>query len=171
MTPTVADAADLDAFCAATWPAMRSFHLHRCGGRLHRAEDLAQETFVAVVSELRRGRQVTAPVPWVFGIARHKLHDHYRAERAVARWVAPAEEAEQLADLRRTETTVELRSLVLQALSAVAPQQRAALLLCYVEGLTMAEAARFLNKTPEAVESLLARGRRSFRTAYEKAVA
>ena len=47
------------------------------------AEDLAQETFLAAVAELKRGRAVETPLPWIFGIARHKLLDHYRRRSVV----------------------------------------------------------------------------------------
>ena len=158
-----------DGLCSTLWPETVAFHLRRCGGRVHVAEDLAQETFAAAASELRRGCEVAAPASWIFGIARHKLCDHYRRQRASAGRAAPAEAAERIADSRRTEVVVEQRDTVLAALAATAPQQRAALLLCYVEGLSTAEAGEVLGKSPEAVESLLARGRRAFRAAFEAA--
>ncbi len=52
------------------------------------------------------------------------------------------------------------------ALASVAPSQRAALVLCYVDGFSLAEAAQVLGKSVEAVESLLARGRQSFKRVY-----
>jgi RNA polymerase sigma-70 factor, ECF subfamily len=52
------------------------------------------------------------------------------------------------------------------ALAAVAASQRAALVLCYVDGYSVSEAAGLLSKSVEAVESLLARGRSTFKRAY-----
>ena len=42
------------------------------------AEDLTQETFAAVVIAARTGRPEALTMPWVMGVARHKLIDHYR---------------------------------------------------------------------------------------------
>ena len=69
-------------------PRVYGYFLHRCGGSVPVAEDLTQETFLAAVSELRKGRRVDAPIRWIYGIARHKLLDHYRRQERVER--APA---------------------------------------------------------------------------------
>jgi RNA polymerase sigma-70 factor (ECF subfamily) len=58
------------------------------------------------------------------------------------------------------------RDRAIAALSAVAASQRAALVLCYVDGYSVPEAARLLDKSVEAVESLLARGRQTFKRSY-----
>jgi DNA-directed RNA polymerase specialized sigma24 family protein len=42
---------------------------------------------------------------------------------------------------------------VIAALASVAASQRAALVLCYVDGYSVPEAARLLDKSAEAVES------------------
>ena len=54
------------------------------------------------------------------------------------------------------------------ALATVAATQRAALVLCYVDGFSVAETATLLGRSVEAVESLLARGRRSFKRSYRE---
>jgi hypothetical protein len=59
-------------------PRIYGYFLHRCGGPAALAEDLTQETFLAAVAELKKGRRVDTPIPWIYGIARHKLLDHYR---------------------------------------------------------------------------------------------
>ena len=154
------------AFYADALPRVYGYFLHRCGGRPAVAEELTQETFTAAVRELRKGSDVGAPIPWVFGIARHKLLDHYRREdRARRTWASP-DVLDEVPDDALVDARVEDRTMTAAALSAVAPQQRAALVLCYVDGLSMAEAGRVLGKSEDAVESLLARGRRAFKRAY-----
>jgi RNA polymerase sigma-70 factor (ECF subfamily) len=165
----VLDPADFRDFYDAALPRVCGFFLHRCGGRVSVAEDLTQDTFVAAVGELRKNRAVGAPLPWIYGIARHMLHDHYRAEARARMRSAPAEDADAIADAILTAVRVEDRVLTSQTLAAVAPLQRAALVLCYVDGLSMAEAGDALGKSAEAVESLLARGRRAFKQAYAEA--
>jgi RNA polymerase sigma-70 factor (ECF subfamily) len=142
------------------------YFLHRCGGSVAIAEDLTSETFLAAVRELKREKKVDAPVAWIYGIARHKLVDHYRRQEREERSLALAYEAEEdEAELVVSDDPAS-QERAIAALAAVAATQRAALVLCYVDGLSMAEAARALGKSVEAVESLLARGRQTFKRVY-----
>jgi RNA polymerase sigma-70 factor (ECF subfamily) len=165
----VLDPEGFRAFYDVALPRVYGYFLHRCGGRVNVAEDLTQETFMAAVRELRKQRRVEAGLPWIYGIARHKLLDHYRAEERARKHVAADDDADEVPDPMLVDADVENRALTAAALAAVAPQQRAALVLCYVDGLTMAEAGAALGKSAEAVESLLARGRRAFKRAYLEA--
>jgi RNA polymerase sigma-70 factor (ECF subfamily) len=158
-------AASFDAFSAfyeAALPRVYGYFLHRCGGSVPVAEDLTQETFLAAVAELRRGREVRAPVPWVLGIARHKLLDHYRGERG-----HDAMTLEQQA-IGVAGGVEDGDGRAVAALAAVSSSQRAALVLCYLDGFSAAEIAAALGKSTAAVHSLLERGRASFRRAYEE---
>jgi RNA polymerase sigma-70 factor (ECF subfamily) len=149
-----------------TLPRIYGYFLHRCSGSIPVAEDLTQETFQAAVTELKKRKSVASPIAWMYGIARHKLLDHYRREERAGRQLSVAwdsEEAEQ--DLVVADDS-EARVRAIAALAAVAAPQRAALVLCYVDGFSTAEAATMLGKSVEAVESLLARGRRSFKRIY-----
>jgi RNA polymerase sigma-70 factor (ECF subfamily) len=53
------------------------------------------------------------------------------------------------------------------ALQTLPERQRLALILCHYEDMSMAEAAGVMETTPEAVESLLSRGRRALRKLLE----
>jgi RNA polymerase sigma-70 factor, ECF subfamily len=153
------------AFYDDALPRIYGYFLQRCAGSAPVAEDLTSETFLAAVRELRRGSRVEAPMPWLYGIARHKLLDHYRAEGRRERPFldgsapdAPEPDLAGAADER-----------VGAALAAVAATQRAALVLCYVDGLSANEAAAILGRSVAAVHSLLERGRESFKRAYAEA--
>src|SRR5215207_2417303 len=63
-----------------TLPRVFGYFTARAGGRVAVAEELTQETFLAAVGAVHRGVTVAEPLPWLFGIARHKLLDHYRAD-------------------------------------------------------------------------------------------
>ena len=162
------DAASFGAFYDDALPRVYGYFLHRTGGSSALAEDLTQETFLAAVRELKKGRPDT-PIPWIYGIARHKLIDHYRQR----------ERAEHLlltAEAHVDEVTVEAGSdpgheRVVAALAAVPASQRAALVLHHLDGFSMREVADLLGKTEKAVESLLGRGRESLRRAYLEASA
>ena len=128
------------------------------------AEDLTQETFLASVDELRKGRRPETPIPWIYGIARHKLLDHYRKQ-------ARAEQPLADADLALDKSAFAVqddggRERAVAALAAVPASQRTALVLCYLDGFTAAEVGDELGKSTAAVHSLLERGRESFKRAY-----
>jgi RNA polymerase sigma-70 factor (ECF subfamily) len=162
------EAPDFRAFYEGSLSKVYGYFLCRCGGDRSTAEDLTQETFMAGVRELRRGTVVTAPGPWILGIARHKLVDHYRRREREERKLAAIGGAAEVDDL--LEWTGEAdRDRAIDALGEVAASQRAALVLHYLDGFPVAEVARMLGKSEHATESLLARGRESFKRAYREA--
>jgi len=161
--PLRADPESLRSFYGETLPAVYGYLLHRCGGSAATAEDLTQETFAAAVAELRKGREIDNPPAWVIGIARHKLLDHYRRQARAERVVElPDGDGADLPDDRDGEA----RERTIAALALVPAAQRAALVLRHVDGYSVPEVAGLLGRSVEAVESLLARGRISFRRAY-----
>jgi RNA polymerase sigma-70 factor (ECF subfamily) len=156
------------AFYDDALPRVYGYFLHRCGGSVEVAEDLTQETFVAAVSELKKGRRVATPMGWIYGIARHKLLDHYRRQERAERELLVAFEADEIEGVLVLPDDARARERAVTALVSVAATQRAALVLCYLDGFSVAETAALLGKSVEAVESLLARGRQSFKRAYRE---
>jgi RNA polymerase sigma-70 factor (ECF subfamily) len=152
------------AFYEDALPRIYGYFLHRCGGSVPIAEDLTQETFLASVDELKKGRRPEAPIPWIFGIARHKLLDHYRKQARAEQPLADAGLALDQSALPVQEDGGHERAVT--ALAAVPASQRTALVLCYLDGFTAAEVGNELGKSTAAVHSLLERGRASFRRAY-----
>jgi RNA polymerase sigma-70 factor (ECF subfamily) len=153
------------AFYAEALPCVYGYFFMRCGAEQAIAEDLTQETFMAAVAELNRGRPVTAPLPWIVGIARHKLIDHLRRQRRAGWSLVPWEDALQVvAPMEENELIESGRALA--ALAAVPSPQREALALRHLDGLSVPEVARALGRSVEATESLLARGRVRFRKEY-----
>jgi RNA polymerase sigma-70 factor (ECF subfamily) len=131
------------------------------------AEDLTQETFLAAVSQLQRGVVVEAPRPWLIGIARHRLIDHYRATAGPAgRVVALDDWIDEQPDVRDEIGVFLDREQAIAALNVLAPSQRLVIVLRYLDGLSVPEIARQIGKSVHAVESLLARGRASFKRHY-----
>jgi RNA polymerase sigma-70 factor, ECF subfamily len=157
------------AFYEQALPRVYGYLLHRCGGSVEVAEDLTQEAFVAAVAELKKGTRVRTPIAWIYGIARHKLLDHYRVQERLERGLALAAQADEIEDELVVPDEEEARDRAVAALAFVGASQRAALVLCYVDGFSVREAAGILGKGEESVESLLARGRASFKQAYLEA--
>lgn len=145
-------------------PVVYGYFFRRCGGRRDIAEELTQETFVAAVRSLKRGPKVNAPLPWVRSIARRRLVDFYRSENR--RRTAGQQFSDESLPQRSITTVAEVR--LLTALDEVPQMQRLALVLRYVDDLSVREVASLIDKSERATESLLTRGRRSLLEAYQE---
>lgn len=165
----LSEASSFPVFYAEALPVVYSYFFHRVAGDASVAEELTQVTFVAAVREIRRRRSVDKPIPWVMGIARHKLLDHYRMQIRDERRVTSGDEALAAADLEVSSHDAEVRERALAALAAVPTSQRAVLVLRYLDGLSVPEVARAIGKSLHATESLLARGRDAFKRRYAEA--
>ena len=118
-------------------PEVYGYLLSRCGQRAL-AEDLTAETFLAAV----RAGDVPISVGWLIGTARHKLVDHWRRLEREDRGL-------RLLDGGRTDTEdpwdAELDALrARQVLDRLGPAHRAALVLRYLDDLTVAQVAEAL---------------------------
>jgi len=157
----IADPGAFPAFYERTLPRVFGYFLRRCGGVAATAEDLTQDTYLAAVREVGRRGAVDAPTPWLFGIARHKLLDHYRREATTrgrpVPWHDGLAEDVPLPPLDPTAAGVDDRLAV--ALARLPDGQRAAIVLRYLDDLPVPATAAILGKSVHAVESLLARGR------------
>lgn len=167
--------ADPDRFARffdRTLPRVYGYFIARAGGDVATAEDLTQETYRAAIAALKKGPEIGDPERWLFGIARHRLIDHYRAAaRDSANTCAlddeqPPGDDRDLPPLRLHDQQV--RDQVIECLDRLPPAQRAALVLHYLDGLPVREVADYLGRSEHATESLLARGRRSFKTQFQQ---
>ncbi|MGH9006253.1 MAG: RNA polymerase sigma factor [Acidimicrobiales bacterium] len=144
-------------------PHVYGYLARRCGPQAV-VEDLTAETFLAAVDAARRPGAPAVSVPWVIGVARHKLVDHWRGQaRGERRLAALADEEPSLADPWDAELDAMRVGAVLNGLAA---QHRAALTLRYLDALSVTEVAAPLSRTVHAPEALLVRARRAFRRAY-----
>ncbi|MGE0625912.1 MAG: sigma-70 family RNA polymerase sigma factor [Pseudomonadales bacterium] len=140
-------------------------YLYRMTGSTADAEDLAQETFLRVwrkASTFEPGRvKVTT---WIHTIAHNLCIDAFRRNK-----VTHAEEdvtlADDTADPERLASDGQLAALMERAIAALPGNQRSAILLCQVQGFSNAQAARILGMNVRALESQLARARRTLRQA------
>jgi RNA polymerase sigma-70 factor, ECF subfamily len=154
------------AFYGQALPVVYGYFLRRTGSMPALAEDLTQETFLAAVKQIQRGAVVDAPRPWLIGIARHRLIDHYRATAGPAgRVVALGDWIGDHPD-DRDDIGVFLGDQAISALDALPASQRLVIALRYLDGLSVPEIARQLDKSVHAIETLLARGRASFKRCY-----
>jgi RNA polymerase sigma-70 factor (ECF subfamily) len=138
--------------------------LHRCRTKAL-AEDLTSETFLGALDSIRRGYVGEVTVAWLVGIARHKLADHWRREEREQRHLA-AVASEPPGPDRAVHVEPELG---IEVLSWLSPNQRAALVLRHVDGLSVPEVAELLGRSVHATETLLVRARAAFRARYLEA--
>jgi RNA polymerase sigma-70 factor (ECF subfamily) len=157
------DAADelRDLFDVAL-PRVYGYLLPRCG-RAALAEDLTAETFLAAAASVRRDDTTPVSVPWLIGVARHKLVDHWRRDAREERSLRAVGGVDDVED----PWDVELDGLrARETLGRIAPHHRAALTLRYLDDLPVARVAELLDRTIHATEGLLVRARAAFRRAY-----
>jgi RNA polymerase sigma-70 factor (ECF subfamily) len=144
-------------------PQVYGYLLPRCGDRVL-AEDLTAESFLAAVATVRKPGAAEPSVPWLIGVARHKLVDHWRRQEREERGLRLAHEGEATADDPWDEHVDALRAR--EVLGSLGPQHRAALTLRYADGLPVPDVAELLGRTVHATEALLVRARRAFRRRY-----
>jgi RNA polymerase sigma-70 factor, ECF subfamily len=142
-------------------PQVYGYLIDRCGDRAT-AEDLTSETFLAAVKET--GTPVS--IPWLIGVARHKLADHWRNKARQDRISdAVARDVNEVEDPWNAHLDQWRAADVLRALG---DHHRLALTLRYVDGLPVTEVAACIDRTVHATEALLVRARIAFRRLYEK---
>jgi RNA polymerase sigma-70 factor (ECF subfamily) len=147
-------------------PAVYGYFVRRCGDR-GTAEDLTSETFLAAMDAARKDAPPPMTVPWLIGVARHKLADHYR--RRHDRLTVPVAELPELPEPvdPGDDWDVELDRIVAESVLAKLPEQhRTVLALRYMDDCTVGECAELIGRTVHATEALLVRARRAFRSHY-----
>lgn len=133
-----------------------------CGGiALGRGDDAAQETLIQVLRDLRTLRDPSALRAFVRRIAVREAVRHARRGRAEARAAGDTAGLES-SELPAATIDPGLSADVRAVLDALAPEQRAILLLRDLEGLSEQEAAEVLGVAKGTVKSRLFRAREAF---------
>lgn len=157
---------DLLRIYDAALPQVYGYLVRRCDS-VDTAEDMTSETFLAAAVAAQRPNPPVIDAPWLIGVARHKLADHWRRQARDRRRLSAAGDAAVTggsaldpwpATLDRMSAEATLRSLP--------PQYRHVLSLRYLDDLPVADCADLLGRTLHATEALLVRARTAFRQAY-----
>ena len=130
------------------------------------AEDVAQEVFLTL---WQKADEVEVPESglggWLYRVTSNRCLDRLRARRPQS-----ADGLEEVTVAPRQEQGLQERDIgraVDVALQKLPERQRLAVALCHFEERPMAEAGEILGVSVEAVESLLARARRSLKKDLE----
>lgn len=129
-------------------------------GDASEAEEVAQETFLRLWTQAASFTPRARAKTWLYRIARNQCIDRLRKRRGANAELDEVRGEDRPSQLLHRKETAEQ---VDRALQALPERQRAAITLVHYEGLEGAEACEILEVSTEALESLLARGRRSLR--------
>src|SRR3954469_5532419 len=136
-----------------------AYALQMLGGARQDAEDVVQEVFVRAYRALRGNERPLALRPWLYFVAHNRCVDVLRRLTPEPRDVLAAGKAPDADPTQLTERREELRSLI-GDLRRLPEQQRSALLMRELQGLSYAELAVALGLSVPAVKSLLVRARK-----------
>ena len=150
------DPAAVQALVARKLPRILSLAARMLGDAAE-AEDVAQETFLRIwrhASSWRRGNARFDS--WIHRVTLNLCYDRLRRRHEVVTDDLPEiVDPAPLPDAREEPQGIE------QALQAIAPRQREAIILVYYQEMSNIEAAATLEISVDALESLLSRGRRA----------
>jgi RNA polymerase sigma-70 factor (ECF subfamily) len=157
----------------AAWEAIIDRHLPAVSryaayvlGDNAQGEDVAQETFIRLMKKAQTWEANGFGLKsWLFRVARNLCIDYKRKKRP-----EPIENADFIADpidRHATDRRIDIVNTMERALAALPEPQQTAIVLVHYEGFSGSEAANLLDISVEAVESLLARARRSLRQALQ----
>ena len=136
-------------------------------GTRHEAEDLVQTAFLRVWRGAARWEPNAKFSTWLYRVLHNLCLDQLRARHAVRREPLDAEIAEGVADeapgSEEAVAALQRTARVRAALARLPMRQRAAIVLCYYEERSQAQAAALLGVSEGALESLLSRGRATLR--------
>jgi RNA polymerase sigma-70 factor, ECF subfamily len=144
-----------------------TFCLHLCGKRAD-AEDLFQDSWLAVLRHSSRYDTHKPFRPWLFTICLNLRRDHFRRAR---RWIKALAESERTERHRANRNQSpeaaacenEKKMRLNEALGWLAENQRLPLLLYYYCGMPLAQVADVLNLATGTVKSRLDRARKQLR--------
>lgn len=176
-TATFATDADAPAWTPPTWEEIVSTHsarvyrlAYRLTGNQHDAEDLTQEVFVRVFRSLSTYTPGTFE-GWLHRITTNLFLDMVRRRQRI-RFDALGEDAAERLPSREPSPQQHFNDThfdadVQQALDTLAPEFRAAVVLCDIEGLSYEEIAATLGVKLGTVRSRIHRGRSHLRKALQ----
>jgi RNA polymerase sigma-70 factor (ECF subfamily) len=158
------DPAAVQALVARKLPRMLAL-ARRMLGDATEAEDVAQDVFLRVWKQAPSWRPGAARFDtWMHRVALNLCYDRLRRRREQP-MAEPPERPDPDAAPDRNLEAAQLGARVEAALGRLPDRQREAIVLCHYQELSNIEAARLMQVSVEALESLLSRGRRALRAA------
>jgi RNA polymerase sigma-70 factor (ECF subfamily) len=133
------------------------------------AEDVLQEVFLRVQTNLVHLRDAERFGPWVYQVARSTIIDHHRASsrHALPRGPeVPASIGDQAAPADAEDAEAEVCRCIAPFVAQLPSPYREAITLTELEGLSQKEAALLVGASPSAMKSRVQRGRERLRAMF-----
>jgi RNA polymerase sigma-70 factor (ECF subfamily) len=157
------DRAAAQALMTRHLPAMLSLARRMLSGEAE-AEDCVQEAFLRVWTHAARWKPGKAKFEtWLYRVTVNQCYDRLR-RKPMADLDAAAEVADTTPGAEETMQSAAVSAEVDAVVRHLPERQRAAILLCHYQERGNIVAAEILGISVEALESLLARGRKTLRT-------
>lgn len=141
------------------------FYLRGFTDDILQAEELAEDTFVRLVTKRPRFNQKCKFKTWLYTIGRNIAVDHARRKvRYVEITYADCPEiANEEANLEQAYIREERSILLRRAMQKLKPEYRQILWLIYFEGFSNREAAVIMKRSTHSVETLVYRAKRALK--------
>lgn len=132
------------------------------------AEDITAEVFHAAAKVVREEGMIELKPAWLMTVARNKVIDQWRKRERREQKLHLLTFDDESPDPSEAILSTEQREKVLAALDRVSNRHRLLLMTHYVDGMSASAIAGASDMSVAAVESALARARRSFRHQFDK---
>lgn len=143
------DAAAYRSLLAKLAGNLRAFYARRLGSARADAEDLVQETLIAIHARRETYDRTQPLTAWAYAIARYKLIDHFR--KAKLRHTLPLDDAGALFATDESESAGAKHD-VNKLLATLPAKSQAVIRAVKLDGLTSAEAAKATGMSETAVK-------------------
>jgi RNA polymerase sigma-70 factor (ECF subfamily) len=135
------------------------------------AEDIAQETFIRLWCKAPKWHDKGLSVKaWLFRVAYNYSIDQLRKKKLEYKSDCDENMVDENAFIEKLMDVEFDLAVQRVALSILPERQRTAIMLCAIKGFSNCEAAAIMDTSVDALESLLARGRRKLKKLYSQAI-
>ena len=141
----------------------------RCGGDIEVAEEITQQTFLQAIRHWQAFDGRSDAVTWLCSIARNKLTDLYRERDRQHRRHIQLVVREIESQRPDPDHDIDDRDAVVSALRQLPDVERTALVLRYVDDLSVREIATLLSRSIDGTDALIRRAKERFRSIYPEA--
>ena len=134
----------------------------RLTGNDEDARDLLHDSLEAALRAFRTLRRADSFKPWFFRIIHNRHLNHIRRSKVAGKFEFHVDES----PVDCLDEVVTERAKLVDALNKLKPEEREALILFEVEGMTLRDIAHIQGRSLPAIKYRLRVGRRKFREAY-----
>ncbi len=163
------DEGAIETFYRAYGDPVLRFIYRRVPQSFEDAQEITHDTFLTALNLASNYRGDASAYGWVCGIARIRIVDHYRRQgrgkRIPQERIVSLDEVRDLRSQAGEPSAADEVDALLRTLSA---DEREAMMMRYVDELSIREIAQILRRSEKAIENLIARAKEKQRKAIER---